>query len=35
MERCCADLLASREEFPRVEMVPDVIPEIHLVPENG
>jgi len=31
LERCCAELLASTDEFPRVEIVPDLIPEIHLV----
>lgn len=29
-ERCFADVLASDEEFPRIEIVPDLIPEIHL-----
>lgn len=32
LERCCAELLASREEFPQVVVVPDLIPEIHLNP---
>jgi predicted metal-dependent hydrolase len=27
---CFADVLASSEEFPEIEMVPDRIPEIHL-----
>jgi hypothetical protein len=31
MEACCAALLESREDFPKVEIVPDLIPEIHLV----
>lgn len=30
MEACCASLLASSEDFPKVEIVPDLIPEIHL-----
>lgn len=32
LERCCAELLASQEEFPQVAVVPDLIPEIHLNP---
>jgi hypothetical protein len=32
MERCCAEILSSTEEYPRVELVPDLIPEIHLDP---
>jgi predicted metal-dependent hydrolase len=32
LERCCAELLASQEEFPQVVVVPDLIPEIHLNP---
>ena len=35
MDRCCADLLASPDEFPRVEIVADLIPEIHLDPPVG
>lgn len=31
LERCCAGLLNSTETFPQVELVPDLIPEIHLV----
>ena len=31
-ERCFAEVLASTEEFPRIEIVPDLIPEIHLDP---
>ncbi|MBI1900105.1 MAG: DUF309 domain-containing protein [Planctomycetia bacterium] len=30
LEVCFADVLASREEFPKVEIKPDLIPEIHL-----
>ena len=29
-EACFADILASEEEYPEVEIVPDLIPEIHL-----
>ena len=29
-QRCFADVLANNEEFPRIEIVPDLIPEIHL-----
>ncbi len=29
-ERCFADVLASEEEFPKIDIVPDQIPEIHL-----
>jgi len=29
-ERCFADVLASEEEFPKIDMVADLIPEIHL-----
>ena len=32
LERCCQEVLASDEKFPRVEIVPDLIPEIHLGP---
>ncbi len=32
LERCCAELIASPDEFPRVALVPDLIPEIHLDP---
>jgi uncharacterized protein len=31
-ERCFADVLASAEEFPKIEVDPDEIPEIHLDP---
>jgi uncharacterized protein len=27
---CCQPILDSPEEFPKVEIVPDLIPEIHL-----
>jgi predicted metal-dependent hydrolase len=30
LEICCRELLESKEEFPRIEVVPDLIPEIHL-----
>ena len=29
-EKCFAEVLASEEEFPEIEIVPDLIPEIHL-----
>ncbi|MEQ8789742.1 MAG: DUF309 domain-containing protein [Pirellulaceae bacterium] len=32
LDACCADLVGSDEEFPRVQIVPDLIPEIHLDP---
>jgi predicted metal-dependent hydrolase len=32
MERCCAAIIASDEEYPKVEIEPDLIPEIHLDP---
>ena len=32
MERCFAEANASGEEFPEIEIVPDLIPEIHLDP---
>ena|SRR5579863_1695380 len=35
MERCFADVVASREEFPKLDMVADLIPEIHLDPPPG
>jgi predicted metal-dependent hydrolase len=31
-ERCFGEVLASTEEFPRIEIEPDLIPEIHLDP---
>jgi predicted metal-dependent hydrolase len=30
LEICCREILESQEEFPRIEIVPDLIPEIHL-----
>lgn len=32
METCCGAILASTDEFPQVELVADLIPEIHLDP---
>lgn len=32
MEACCADFANSQEEYPQSEIVPDLIPEIHLDP---
>jgi hypothetical protein len=34
-EECFAEVIASQEEFPRIEIVPDRIPEIHLQKEEG
>ncbi|HWA98266.1 MAG TPA: DUF309 domain-containing protein [Pirellulales bacterium] len=31
MKRCFAEVVASTEEYPKVEIVADLIPEIHLV----
>ncbi|MFC1759045.1 DUF309 domain-containing protein [Planctomycetota bacterium] len=31
-EACCAEINASEEQFPEIEIVPDLIPEIHLDP---
>jgi uncharacterized protein len=30
LEACCRPILESSEEYPEVEIVPDLIPEIHL-----
>jgi len=30
LETCCREILDSKEEFPQIEIVPDLIPEIHL-----
>jgi predicted metal-dependent hydrolase len=30
LETCCRDILDSTERFPNIEIVPDLIPEIHL-----
>jgi len=32
MDRCCAEVMASPEERPKIELVGDLIPEIHLDP---
>jgi uncharacterized protein len=32
MDACFVDVVASQEEFPQIEIVPDRIPEIHLDP---
>lgn len=29
---CCAEIMASQEEFPKIEIDPELIPEIHLDP---
>jgi uncharacterized protein len=31
LERCCAEIMASQEEFPKIEIDGELIPEIHLV----
>ena len=31
LETCCREILDSKEEFPSIEIVPDLIPEIHLM----
>lgn len=31
-EQCFAEVTASQEDFPEIEIVPDLIPEIHLDP---
>ena len=30
LQTCCQPILDSKEEFPKIEIVPDLIPEIHL-----
>jgi hypothetical protein len=30
LQACCAEILANEEKFPNVEIVVDLIPEIHL-----
>jgi len=30
LEACCREILESKEEFPKIDIVPDLIPEIHL-----
>jgi predicted metal-dependent hydrolase len=30
LEVCCREILESQEEFPQIEIVPGLIPEIHL-----
>lgn len=32
MDRCFADVMATEEEFPKIEIDPETIPEIHLDP---
>lgn len=32
LEACCAELLASNEDFPKLELDPELLPEIHLEP---
>jgi predicted metal-dependent hydrolase len=33
LERCFVEVLATDEDFPEIELVPDTIPEIHLTPD--
>jgi len=30
LETCCREILDSQEEFPKIDIVPELIPEIHL-----
>ena len=30
LEVCCREILESKDEFPKIDIVPDLIPEIHL-----
>ncbi|MCA9153589.1 MAG: DUF309 domain-containing protein [Pirellulaceae bacterium] len=32
LEACCAEIVQSDEDYPDIEIVPDLIPEIHLQP---
>lgn len=32
LDECFAEVMASQEEYPQIEIVPDLIPEIHLDP---
>jgi len=34
-ESCFADVMASEEEFPKIDINPETIPEIHLDPPPG
>ena len=35
MQVCFAEVIRSEEQFPQIELVPDLIPEIHLDPPPG
>jgi predicted metal-dependent hydrolase len=35
LTQCCAEILESPEEYPKVDIVPDLIPEIHLQAAPG
>jgi hypothetical protein len=35
LERCFAEVTACREEFPTIDINPDLIPEIHLAPAKA
>ena len=32
LEICCREILESTEDFPKIDIIPDTIPEIHLDP---
>lgn len=34
-DQCFAEVLASEEEFPKIELDPDLLPEIHLEPKSA
>lgn len=34
-EQCFAEVLSCEEEFPQLDIIPDLIPEIHLQPTPG
>jgi uncharacterized protein len=34
-ERCFAEVVANQDEFPEIEIEPDLIPEIHLAPASN
>jgi hypothetical protein len=34
-EQCFTEVIASQEEFPEIEIIPDLIPEIHLAPASA
>lgn len=34
LEACCAEIMASTEQFPKIDIDPELIPEIHLEPPS-